>query len=103
MAAIDYDTARREIDAEVKSLSGLPANLAGWFEKHQAPLKKEVLSVDPEGKKQEEFWLITQSSGSYRIAYDDAKKMFGLECGLQSGVPWFMGYYGSLKETIEHL
>lgn len=103
MAAIDYDIAGREIDAEEKALSGLRANLARWFETHHAPLKKEVLSVDPDGKKQEEFWLITQSSGSYRIADDDANKMFGLECGLQSGVSWFMGYYGSLKETIEHL
>ena len=103
MAAIDHDTAEKEVRAEMEGLAGLPVNLAQWFERHRAPLRKEVLSLDPDGKKQEEFWLVTQESGSYRIAYDDVKKMFGLECALQSGVPWFMGYYGSLKETIEHV
>lgn len=103
MAALDQFTAEREVNAEIMNLADLPANLAKWFEAHRAPLSKEILSLNPEGTTKEEFWLVTQHSGAYRIAYDDAKKLFGLSCALQSGVQWFMGYYGNLKETIEHL
>ena len=108
MAVIDYNTAKLEIDAEANSLSELPHNLLSWFECYRAPIRKEFLSIDPDGKKQEEFWLVTQPNGKsgnsvYRIAYDDSKKMFGIVCALQGDIAWFMGYYGSLKETIEHI
>ena len=54
-----------------------------------------------------QVWLVTDHSGdsdaSSRVVYDVETEMFGLVMGLQNGVLWHMGAYGSLVEAVQSI
>lgn len=90
-----------------KELALLSPSLREWVERHLVTPRKVILATDPDGNEKKEFCLVTDNIGyedsSYRVAYDDVKEFFGLECTLDSGVEWFMGLFGDFPETIEHM
>lgn len=62
-----------------------------------------TLSLDPEGKKPAQFWLVTDHLGEsygYRIAYNPSDNKFGLVDTLSNDVEWYMGNYGTFEKTL---
>ena len=65
------------------------------------------VSSDPDGADSLRVWLVTDHVGdqdaSSRVAYDPARKVFGLVMDLQNGVVWYMGPCESLCDAVESI
>jgi hypothetical protein len=90
-----------------EGLAVLAPHLQSWVRDHLIEPRQVRLSIDPEGKSFNDFWLVTDHLGtndaSYRLVYNEAQQAFGLECTLDTGVEWYMGDYGSLSGTVENM
>lgn len=91
----------RQLVAE--SLPHLTDGLRIWAEAHLVPPRTIRLYLDSRDL-QATFWLVTdhvdQSDSSYRIVFDPAEGMFGLEVTWQGGRQELLGLYGTFAETI---
>lgn len=63
------------------------------------------LPTDADGKHMDDFWMVTKHKGgaNYRIAYSAEHDSFGIVTPLASGIDWYMGDYGSFKNTVESI
>ncbi len=87
-----------------KDLKVLDHKLKKWAESQRIEPKKELLSINREGTSSKEFWIVTNGKNCpYRIAYDQEKDSFGLECKLENGVKWFMGHDNSFAEAVQNI
>lgn len=107
MTATDPNQVQRAVERDLRDLDDLAIHLRDWFLSHQTAPRRVTLSKEQDGGDEEEFWLITDHTGtensSYRIVFDDELGAFGISSQMASGVDYLLGIYGSLSETIESL
>ncbi len=92
--AEDCAAAQRSLDRRV----GL------WLQTHKIAPRRISLSRKTDGSNSEEFWLVTDHTGSddasFRVVYDDVAARYGIECGILNSISLFIGYRASLVEAI---
>ena len=107
MAALDRAKAEKEIEAQCANLLGLPGQIDEWFLAHRIPIRKVTLAKETDGTELEDFWMVTDHTGTgdntFRIIYDDGAREFGYECLMENDVSYFIGFYGDLRETLTDL
>jgi hypothetical protein len=85
----------------------LAPHLRSWVEAHLIEPRRVELAADADGTSFKTYWLITDHTGkddsTYRVAYDEEARAFGLEVTLDTDVELYMGTYGTFSETIENM
>ena len=78
-----------------------------WKEKLSLILiepKKELLSLDSDGKKTKEFWIVTSRGGDMdlanRVTYDEENGTFGEVMTMKNGVEWYVGPSDSFSSAL---
>jgi len=98
---------QRILDLVQGSLPQLPEKLRVWAQRHLIEPRVVAVSLDPEGNRSGEVWLVTDDVGvedsSCRIVYDLVSKAFGLECRMANQVSWYMGPIGTFDEAVNSL
>jgi hypothetical protein len=98
----------KRIALEVQErLTALEPHLRSWLCDHLIEPRQVELATQADGSSTKSLWLVTDHIGkndsSYRVVYDEAKQVFGLEVTLDTGVELYMGAYGTFSETIESM
>ena len=90
----DFAAATRQLDRRV----------AMWLQMHKIAPRKIALSRKTDGSNTEEFWLVTDHTGSddasFRLVYDDVAARYGIECAILNSISLFIGYRTTLVEAI---
>jgi hypothetical protein len=75
-----------------------------WLQTHKIPPRRISLSRKTDGSASEEFWLVTDHTGSddasFRVVYDDVADRYGIECAILNSISLFIGYRASLSEAV---
>jgi len=75
-----------------------------WLKSHYVPPRRIALSRRTDGSDSEQFWLITDHTGSddssFRLVYDDVVEQYGIECSILNSISLFTGFRASLLEAI---
>ena len=105
MIEADAIRARAAVTADFQAaLPALDRRLDDWFRAHVVAPRPIVLARKSDGGNTEEFWLVTDHTGtddaSFRIVYDDAANRYGIECTIQNGVCLFAGYRATLVDAL---
>jgi len=60
--------------------------------------------MDIDGNRIRDIWVVTSNKDvSYRVVFDPLTEQFGMEMTLDNGQNWYMGAYGTFRETIESI
>jgi hypothetical protein len=77
---------------------------AQWLRAHALPARRIPLSRKTDGGNTEEFWLVTDHTGSddasFRVVYDDVSGQYGIECTIGNDVNLFAGFRASLLDAV---
>lgn len=75
-----------------------------WLQTHKIAPRRIALSRKTDGSSSEEFWLVTDHTGSddasFRVVYDDVVGSYGIECAILNSISLFIGYRASLSEAV---
>jgi hypothetical protein len=103
----DREIAERIVLEVQAGLVMLAPHLRSWVEEHLTRPRRVELSTNIDGTSFKTYWLITDHKGkddsTYRVAYDEEARAFGLEVTLETDVELYMGTYGTFSETIENM
>ncbi len=105
MIGADEARARATIGADCATLIGtLDHEIARWLQMHALPPRRITLARKTDGGGTEDFWLVTDHTGSddasFRIVYDDVAARYGLECTIGNDVALFTGFRASLVDAV---
>ena len=92
--AADCEAAGRDVDRRV----GL------WLQTHKIAPRRIALSRKTDGSNTEDFWLVTDHTGSddasFRVVYDDVIGRYGIECAILNSISLFIGFRATLVEAV---
>jgi hypothetical protein len=102
------DTLAVQIAVEVaKGMRTLPCGLRDWVEAHLVVPRPIVLSRDPDGQREETFWLVTDHVGvddaPCRIVFNREELAFGLAMTLENGRECFIGQVASFADAVQNM
>lgn len=94
-------TIQNQIDKEISSLE---PHLQKWVKENLiTPTIVEMLP-DLNKNQTKRLWVLTSEDGAnYQITYDPESHLYGLGMLREDGRSWYMGPYGSFRETIENM
>jgi hypothetical protein len=82
----------------------LERRVGTWLKLHAIAPRKISLSRKTDGGESEQFWLVTDHTGSddssFRLVYDDVVGQYGIECAILNSISLFIGFRASLLEAI---
>ncbi len=105
MIGPDEARARASIAADCAAAIGMLGHeTSRWLQLHALPPRRITLARKTDGGSTEDFWLVTDHTGSddasFRIVYDDVAARYGLECAIGNDVPLFAGFRASLIDAV---
>lgn len=105
MIGADATAVDATVAADIAAVgSQLDRRVALWLQMHKIAPRKIALSRKTDGSNTEEFWLVTDHTGSddasFRLVYDDVAKRYGIECAILNSISLFIGYRSTLIEAI---
>src|SRR5258706_728437 len=107
MPTIDESEVSARVDAAAQAFDWLSAEYREWFDAHRIEPRLISLAHDSDGASREDFWLLTDHTGSndspYRIVFDPNLSRFGRECLLNTDLPLFLGRYPSLQDALDEV
>jgi hypothetical protein len=90
-----------------RDMEKMPNKLTSWLSTHLIQPRKITLFKDFSLKETEEYWLITDDTGTmdsgYRVIYSEHDGMFGLEMTTKEGQSVMMGLYGDFATAVESM
>jgi hypothetical protein len=82
----------------------LDQRVGQWLRAHLVAARPITLSRTTDGANGEQFWLVTDHTGSddasFRLVYDDVEARYGLECAILNSISLFSGFRASLVEAV---
>ena len=106
MIGPDEARARASIAADCAALQSecSATKTSRWLQLHALPPRRITLARKTDGGNTEDFWLVTDHTGSddasFRIVYDDVAARYGLECAIGNDLPLFAGFRASLIDAV---
>jgi hypothetical protein len=105
MTGSDEAQVRTTLSADCAAIGGkLDRRIATWLQLHVCSPRRITLSRKTDGSNTEDFWLVTDHTGSndanFRIVYDDVVARYGLECTIGNSVCLFIGFRASLIDAV---
>lgn len=101
------ETAQRIHECVASGLERLPSNLRDWAMPHIISPRVVVLFINLTSLETEEFWLITDATGtndsSYRVIYTEDLDSFGLSVILEGGRDCCLGFCGDFDKAIQSM
>jgi len=103
--ASDEATVQAKIAADCAAVIGAVDRRVGmWLQMHKIAPRRIALSRKTDGSNSEEFWLVTDHTGSddasFRVVYDDVANSYGIECAILNSISLFIGFRASLTEAV---
>lgn len=87
-----------------QDLDSMESHLQEWVKEYRIQPSIVSMLTQLEGKNTKDLWILTAEEGaSSQITFDPETKEFGLGMVLENGNYWYMGQYGSFKETVENM
>ncbi len=101
----DEAPVQAKVAADCAAVTGtLERRVGTWLKLHAIAPRRISLSRKTDGSDSEQFWLITDHTGSddssFRLVYDDVVGQYGIECAILNSISLFIGYRASLLEAI---
>ena len=106
MIGADEAAVQVKVAADCAAVTRLLERQVGlWLQLHKIPPRRISLSRKTDGSNTEEFWLVTDHTGSddssFRLVYDDVAGRYGIECAILNSISLFIGFRATLLEAIE--
>ena len=101
----DEAAVHAKVAADCAAVTGaLDRRVGMWLQMHKIPPRRISLSRKTDGSSSEEFWLVTDHTGSddasFRVVYDDIADSYGIECAILNSISLFIGFRASLLEAV---
>ncbi len=105
MIGTDENAVRATIAADcAAAVPLLDRRVVLWLKTHAIVPRRIRLSCKTDGSESEEFWLVTDHTGSddssFRVVYDDTVANYGIECAIMNSISLFIGFRATLVEAI---
>ena len=104
IGANDADVARVVAADFAAAMGALDHKRQMWLRLHSIPPRRITLSRKTDGSNAEDFWLVSDHTGSddasFRLVYDDVAVQYGIECAILNSISLFIGFRATLVDAI---